>query len=136
MKQKLFIFLFIFACLIFSTENIFAQNNERVIGPSNWYVKKENRDLDDWYVIFSLPKNARIKQIYSTGGQRDKALLSFSRKTLKPNSYDNKYEVIAGGGRILAVAYTGSISNWAQTLKVRYEIFEPRGPAPPRGNKK
>ena len=136
MKQKLFVFLFIFPCLIFFTENIFAQNNERVIGPSNWYVKKEPRELDDWVVIFSLPKNARIKQIYSTGGQRDKALLSLSEKTQIPNSLDIKYEVVAGGARIYAVYYTSSISNWARTLKVRYEIFEPRGPALPRGNKK
>jgi hypothetical protein len=120
--------LLLVSLVLIACAPVFAQRSEMIAYPSTWHEEKEKSRLNprDWVVLFSLPKNAEIRLVYSVGGPKDVGL--FDKSGVAIDQKNKVIEVRVGGLGRYQTGYKGRIDDWASTLRVRYVApFRPRG---------
>jgi hypothetical protein len=120
--------LLLISLMLVAWAPVFAQRGEIIAYPSTWRVEKEKSRFNspDWVVLFSLPKNAEIRLVYSVGGPKDVGLFDKSGVAIDQNN--KVIEVRVGWLGRRQTGYKGTIDDWARTLRVRYAApFRPRG---------
>ena len=79
--------LLLISLMLVAWAPVFAQRSEIIAYPSTWRVEEKSRfNPPDWVVLFSLPKNAEIRLVYSVGGPKDVGLFDESGVAIDQNN--------------------------------------------------